>query len=122
MNSTQAREFERVNTIGPEQMETVRRFFDRAPEFTQLAKALAAFAREDFHQPLEPANFLAFVKRTLRNLDEESVLAYCRMHLEFANLWNLGLEMEVRSCWRMSSVLDHWRVLIQGTPQPALAA
>jgi hypothetical protein len=122
MNSTQANEFELASTITTESMETVRRFFERVPQFSQLAKAVAEFAREDFHQPLEPRNFLAFVERDAGDLDEESMLEYCRMHLEFANLWNLGLELEVRSCWRMSSVLDHWRGLIQGTPRAALTA
>ena len=98
-------------------MATVRRFFDKAPEFTQLAKAMAEFARNDFHQPLAPANFLAFVERDAGDLDEESMLEYCRMHMEFAGLWNLGLELEVRTCWRMASVLDHWQALIQG-PSP----
>jgi hypothetical protein len=121
MISTQAPDFELACTIATESMETVRRFFDRLPQFTQLAKAVAEFAREDFHQPLEPRNFLAFVERDAGDLDEESMLEYCRMHLEFANLWNLGLELEVRSCWRMSSVLDHWRGLIQGVPR-SLAA
>ena len=100
-------------------METVRRFFDRTPQFTQLAKAMGDFARNDFHQPLEPANFLRFVEREAGDLDEESILEYCRTHLEFAGVWNLGLELEVRTCWRMASLLDHWRGLIQGMPQPA---
>ena len=100
-------------------METVRRFFDRTPQFTQLAKAMGELARNDFHQPLEPANFLRFVEREAGDLDEESILEYCRTHLEFAGVWNLGLELEVRTCWRMASLLDHWRGLIQGMPQPA---
>lgn len=103
-------------------MATVRRFFEKTPQFTQLANAMAEFAREDFHQPLEPANFLAFVERDAGDLDEESMLEYCRKHLEFAGVWNLGLELEVRTCWRMASVLDRWQALIQGSSQPALAA
>ena len=97
-------------------MATVRRFFERAPQFTQLAKAMSEFARNDFRQSLEPANFLSFVEREAGDLDEESMLEYCRMHLEFAGLWNLGLELEVRTCWRMAAVLDHWQELIQGKP------
>ena len=96
-------------------MATVRRFFDRAPQFTQLAKAMSEFARNDFRQSLEPANFLAFVDRKAGDLDEESMLEYCSTQLEYAGLWNLGLELEVRTCWRMAAVLDHWQELIQGT-------
>ena len=103
-------------------METVKRFFERAPQFTQLGKAMTEFAREDFHQPLEPGNFLSFVQRDAGDLDEESMLEYCRMHLEHAGLWNLGLELEVRTCWRMAGVLDYWRGLIQGGARPSLAA
>jgi hypothetical protein len=102
-------------------MDTVRRFFDRAPQFTQLGKAMAEFAREDFHQPLQPANFLTFVQRGAGEIDEEGILHYCRLHLELAGLWNLALESEVRTCWRMAGVLNYWRGLIQGGPQPALA-
>lgn len=101
-------------------MATVRRFFERAPEFTQLATAMKEFSRNDFHQALAPANFLAFVERDAGDLDEESMLEYCRTHLEYAGVWNLGIEMEVRTCWRMASTLNHWQDLIQGTPQPAL--
>lgn len=103
-------------------MDTVRRFFERAPQFTQLAKAMNEFARNDFHQNLDPANFLAFVERETGDLDEESMLEYCRMHLEFAGVWNLGLEPEVRTCWRMADVLDHWQSLIQGPSQPGVTA
>ena len=101
-------------------MHTVRRFFDKAPEFIQFAKAVAEVARNDFHQPLDPANFLAFVERDAGDLDEESMLEFCRMHLEFGGAWNLGIELEVRTCWRMASVPDHWQALTQGLPQPAL--
>lgn len=89
-------------------MDTVRRFFDRAPQFMHLGKALSEFARNDFRQPLEPANFLGFVEREAGDLDEESMLEYCRTHLEYAGLWNLGLELEVRACWRMASMRDGW--------------
>jgi hypothetical protein len=101
-------------------MDTVKRFFDRAPQFTQLGKAMADFARSDFHQPLQPANFLSFVQRDAGDLDEESVLEYCRLHLDRAGLWNLGLELEVRTCWRMAGVLDYWRGLVQGGRGPSL--
>jgi hypothetical protein len=101
-------------------METVKRFFERAPQFTQLGKAMADFSRSDFHQPLQPANFLSFVQRDAGDLDEESVLEYCRLHLDRAGLWNLGLELEVRTCWRMADVLDYWRGLIQGGSRPSL--
>ena len=97
-------------------MDTVRRFFGKAPRFMHLGKALAEFERNDFRQPLEARNFLAFVEREAGDLDEESMLEYCRMHLEFAGLWNLGIELEVRTCWRMADVLDHWQELIQGAP------
>jgi len=103
-------------------MHTVQRFFERAPQFTQLGRAMAEFSRADFHQPLVPANFLSFVQRDAGELDEESMLEYCRLHLERAGLWNLGLELEVRTCWRMAGVLDYWRGLIQGTAQPSLPA
>ena len=73
-------------------METVRRFFDRTPQFTQLAKAMTEFARNDFHQPLDPVNFHRFVEREAGELDEESILEYCRTHLEYAGVWNLGLD------------------------------
>ena len=102
-------------------MATVRRFFDRAPQFTQLAKAMSEFAHNDFRQSLEPGNFLAFVERESGDLDEESMLEYCRMHLEFAGLWNLGLELEVRACWRMASMLDYWQDLAADPPQTVLA-
>ena len=102
-------------------MDTVRRFFDKAPRFMHLGKALAEFERNDFRQPLEARNFLAFVEREAGDLDEESMLEYCRMHLEFAGLWNLGLELEVRACWRMASMLDYWQDLAADLPQAALA-
>ena len=124
MNSTQATDSDQQGNSAAETvetLETVRRFFERAPQFTQLARALAEFARNDFHQPLEPSNFLAFVEREAGDLDEETILEYCRLHLDFAGLWNLGLELEVRSCWRMARMLDHWRGLIQGNPQTAVA-
>ena len=105
-----------MNTI-----DTVRRFFDKAPRFMHLGKALAEFERNDFRQPLEARNFLAFVEREAGDLDEESMLEYCRMHLEFAGLWNLGLELEVRACWRMASMLDYWQDLAADLPQAALA-
>ena len=103
-------------------MDTVKRFFERAPQFTQLGKALREFSRADFHQPLQPSNFLSFVQRDAGDLDEESMLEYCRWHLDRAGLWNLGLETEVRTCWRMAGVLDYWRGLIQGGTQPSQSA
>jgi hypothetical protein len=98
-------------------MDTVRRFFDKAPRFMHLGKAMAEFARNDFRQPLEPGNFLGFVEREAGELDEESMLEYCRMHLEFAGLWNLGLELEVRGCWRMASMMEHWHAIGTSLPQ-----
>jgi hypothetical protein len=95
-------------------MDTVKRFFDRAPQFTQLGRAMAEFSRADFHQPLHAANFLSFVQRDAGDLDEESMLEYCRLHLDRAGLWNLGLELEVRTCWRMAGVLGYWRGLVHG--------
>jgi len=100
-------------------MDTVKQFFERAPQFTQLGKAMAEFSKADFHQPLQAANFLRFAQQDAGDLDEESVLEYCRLHLDRAGLWNLGLESEVRACWRMASVLDYWRDLIQGRPVQA---
>jgi len=97
-------------------MDTVKRFFERAPQFTQLGKAMAEFSKADFHQPLQAANFLKFAERYAGDLDEDSMLEYCRLHLDRAGLWNLGLESEVRTCWRMAGVLDYWRDLIQGRP------
>ena len=102
--------------------ETVKRFFDRAPQFTQLGRAMADFSRADFHQPLQATNFMSFVQRAARNVDEETMLAYCRLHLDRAGLWNMGLESEVRTCWRMAGVLDYWRGLIQGAPSAARSA
>lgn len=102
-------------------MDTVKRFFDRAPQFTHLGRAMAEFARADFHQPLEPANFLSFVQRDAGDLDEESMLEYCRLHLDRAGLWNLGLESEVRTCWRMAGVLDYWRGLVHGASQHSVS-
>jgi hypothetical protein len=98
-------------------MATVCRFFERAAEFTQFAKAVREFSRNDFHQALLPENFLAFVEREAGDLDEESMLEYCRTHLEYAGVWNLGIELEVRTCWRMADTLDRWQGLIQGTPR-----
>ena len=100
-------------------MDTVKRFFERAPQFTQLGKAMAEFSKADFHQPLQAANFLKFAERYAGDLDEDSMLEYCRLHLDRAGLWNLGLESEVRTCWRMAGVLDYWRDLIQGRPLAA---
>jgi len=97
-------------------MDTVKRFFERAPQFTQLGKAMAEFSKADFHQPLQATNFLRFAQRDAGDLDEECMLEYCRLHLDRAGLWNLGLESEVRTCWRMAGVLDYWRDLIQGRP------
>ena len=105
-------------------MDTVRRFFTRAPQFTHFGKALAEFERNDFRQPLSPANFLAFVEREAGDLDEESMLEYCRLHFTYSSLWNLGLELEVRACWRMASMLDYWKDMAAdlATPADALAA
>jgi hypothetical protein len=102
-------------------MATVDRFFERAPQFTHLSKAFAEFSRADFHQPLQAGNFLNFIQRESADLDEESMLEYCRQHLDRAGLWNLGLELEVRTCWRMSGILDYWRDLIQGAPRAAVS-
>jgi hypothetical protein len=96
-------------------MAAVRRFFDKAPRFSELDRAMAKFARNDFHQPLTPANFLAFIEREAGDLDEDSMLEYCRNHLEYAGAWNLGIELEVRTCWRLACTLDHWQALIQGS-------
>jgi hypothetical protein len=101
-------------------MDTVRRFFDRAPRFMHLGKAMVEFARNDFRQPLEARNFLAFVEREAGDLDEESMLEYCRMHLGFADLWNLGLELEVRACWRMASMVDYWQGMAADLAQPVI--
>ena len=65
-------------------MAAVRRFFDKAPRFSELARAMAKFSREDFRLPLTAANFLAFVERESGDLDEESMLEYCRTHLGYA--------------------------------------
>ena len=79
-------------------METVRRFFDKAPQFMHLGQGHGGIRRATTSTSRwTPANFLAFVEREAGDLDEESMLEYCRMHLEFAGLWNLGLELEVRS-------------------------
>jgi hypothetical protein len=99
----------------------VRRFFSRAPQFVHLAKAMAEFDRNDFRQPLTAANFLTFAEREAGELDEEGMLEYCRMHLEFAGLWNLGIELEVRGCWRLASMLDPWHGLVPDAPAPELA-
>ena len=103
-------------------MAAVRRFFDKAPRFSELARAMAKFSREDFRLPLTPANFLAFVEREAGDLDEESMLEYCQTHLGYAGAWNLGIELEVRTCWRLACTLDHWQELIQGAPAPDHAA